>query len=51
MHFEESHGFINGAHKVYEHAVNFFRDESLHKKLFIVFAKFEGQRKVLFILR
>jgi len=45
--FEEKHGFISGARKVYERAAEFFGDEQLDDKLFLAFAKFEeGQREV-----
>lgn len=44
--FEENNGFISGARKVYERAVEFFGEETLDEKLFIAFAKFEeGQRE------
>jgi hypothetical protein len=46
--FEEQHGFISGARRVFERAVEFFGEESMDEKLFIAFAKFEeGQREVL----
>lgn len=46
--FEEHHGFISGARKVYERAVEFFGEETLDERLFIAFAKFEeGQREVI----
>lgn len=45
--FEEQHGFISGARRVFERAVEFFGEESMDEKLFIAFAKFEeGQREV-----
>ena len=47
LRFEEHHGFISGARKVYERAVEFFGEETLDERLFIAFAKFEeGQREV-----
>jgi hypothetical protein len=45
--FEEQHGFISGARRVFERAVEFFGEESMDERLFIAFAKFEeGQREV-----
>jgi hypothetical protein len=45
--FEEQHGFISGARRVFERAVEFFGEESMDEKLFTAFAKFEeGQREV-----
>ena len=47
--FEEQNGFISGARKVFERAVEFFGEETLDERLFIAFAKFEeGQREVSF---
>jgi crooked neck len=47
--FEDQNGFVSGARKVYERAVEFFGEETLDERLFIAFAKFEeGQREVIF---
>lgn len=45
--FEERHGFISGARKVYERAVEFFGEDIMDERLYLAFAKFEeGQREV-----
>lgn len=47
--FEEKHGYINSARRVYERAVEFFGEDNMDEKLIIAFARFEeGQREVLF---
>jgi len=43
--FEESHGFINSARKIYERAVEFFGEDHMDEKLFIAFSKFEENQK------
>ena len=45
--FEEKHGYINSARKIYERAVDFFGEDNMDEKLLIAFAKFEeGQKEV-----
>lgn len=43
--FEENHGFISGARKVYERAVEFFGDDYMDEDLYVAFAKFEERQK------
>lgn len=43
--FEENHGYVGGARKVYERAVEFFGEEHMDEKLFVSFAKFEERQK------
>lgn len=43
--FEENHGFISGARKVYERAVEFYGDLHLDEDLYVAFAKFEERQK------
>ncbi|VDP34910.1 unnamed protein product [Soboliphyme baturini] len=45
--FEERHGFVVNARKVFERAVEFFGEEHMDEALFVAFAKFEeGQKEV-----
>lgn len=43
--FEEKHGFISGARKVFERAVEFFGDDHMDEDLYVAFAKFEERQK------
>ena len=43
--FEEKHGYINSARRIFERAVDFFGEENMDEKLLIAFAKFEEAQK------
>ncbi|MED6261581.1 Crooked neck-like protein 1 [Ataeniobius toweri] len=43
--FEERHGYIAHSRKVYERAVEFFREEHVDENLFVAFARFEETQK------
>lgn len=43
--FEDKHGYIAHARKVYERAVEFFGEEHIDENLFVAFAKFEEKQK------
>lgn len=45
LRFEEKHGFIGGARKVFERAVEFFGDDHMDEDLYVAFAKFEERQK------
>ena len=43
--FEEKHGYINSARRIFERAVDFLGEENMDEKLLIAFAKFEEAQK------
>ncbi|MBN3291100.1 CRNL1 protein, partial [Polypterus senegalus] len=43
--FEDKHGYITHARKVFERAVEFFGEEYMDEQLFVAFAKFEEKQK------
>ncbi|PIO04622.1 hypothetical protein AB205_0061070 [Aquarana catesbeiana] len=43
--FEEKHGYIAHARKVYERAVEFFGEDHMDENLYVAFAKFEENQK------
>uniref|UniRef100_A0AAR2LQ72 Crooked neck-like protein 1 n=1 Tax=Pygocentrus nattereri TaxID=42514 RepID=A0AAR2LQ72_PYGNA len=43
--FEDKHGYIAHARKVFERAVEFFGEEHIDENLFVAFAKFEEKQK------
>ncbi|KPP73367.1 crooked neck-like protein 1-like, partial [Scleropages formosus] len=43
--FEEKHGYIAHARKVFERAVEFFGEEQVDENLYVAFAKFEEKQK------
>ncbi|MBN3291102.1 CRNL1 protein, partial [Polypterus senegalus] len=43
--FEDKHGYIAHARKVFERAVEFFGEEYMDEQLFVAFAKFEEKQK------
>ena len=43
--FEEKHGYVNSARRIFERAVDFFGEENMDEKLLIAFAKFEEAQK------
>ncbi|KAF7690445.1 crooked neck-like protein 1 [Silurus meridionalis] len=43
--FEDKHGFIVNARKVYERATEFFGEEQIDVNLYLAFAKFEEKQK------
>ena len=45
--FEEKHGYVKSARRIFERGVEYFGEENMDEKLLIAFAKFEeGQREV-----
>uniref|UniRef100_A0A8C1JB10 Crooked neck-like protein 1 n=1 Tax=Cyprinus carpio TaxID=7962 RepID=A0A8C1JB10_CYPCA len=44
-HFEEKHGYIALARKVFERAVEFFGEEHISESLYVAFARFEEKQK------
>lgn len=48
--FEEKHGYINSARRIYERAVEFYGEDNMDEKLLISFAKFEESQKEVVML-
>lgn len=44
-HFEEKHGYIARARKVFERAVEFFGEEHISESLYVAFARYEEKQK------
>uniref|UniRef100_A0A672JVD8 Crooked neck-like protein 1 n=1 Tax=Sinocyclocheilus grahami TaxID=75366 RepID=A0A672JVD8_SINGR len=44
-HFEEKHGYIARARKVFERAVEFFGEEHINENLYVAFSRFEEKQK------
>ncbi len=44
-HFEEKHGYIALARKVFERAVEFFGEEHISESLYVAFARYEEKQK------